>query len=206
MKKYFKIVLLSSTLLLSCSKDDSTNTNDINPTENNPINTDIVTSENVTYEANGSFTYTDASSSTPKNRTHQYVKIQYKDVSHLWKDTYYTYLSFYNTNSTAAAEMITFVFLGKEIPKTGTYKIGPNVISVSGITEADKLLSDEVSVLVVANGQVTKRDTSMTIKVVNNNGNLTITSDNEIKVYDNLMGTLKGTCKDINFTRTTKKL
>lgn len=197
--KFLIIASLSMSFLLSCEKNENNIPDDINTT-------DLITAENTTYEANGSFTYTDAATSTPKIYTYTHVKAQYKDVSHIWPNTYYTYLSFYSIKATAAAEMITFVFLGKEFPKTGTYKIGPNVISSLGISASDKLLADEVSIMVMANGQVTKRDASMTVKVVNDKGKITITSSNEIKVYDNIMGDLEGTCKDINIIRTTKKL
>ena len=196
------VAAIVTTLFFSaCSNDDN-----IVPEENIPTTTDSVTTENVTYEANGSFIYTDAATSTPKTYSHQFVKIQYKNVSHVWENTNYTYLTFYNTNSTAAAEMITFVFLGKEFPKTGTYKIGPQTVAVNGISEADKLLPNEVAILAVGNGNVTKRDATKTINIENNKGKITITSSNEINIYDNIMGELKGTCKNINLTRTIKKL
>lgn len=199
--QFLFIALITISLTLSsCSEV-------VNPLPDNQTNdVDSVSSESVTYEATGSFIYTSTDTSTPKSYTHQYVKIHYKDVSHIWKNTYYTYLSFYNTNSTAAAEMLTFVFLGKELPKTGTYKIGPNIISMNGILETDKILPGEVSILAVGNGQVTKREAEMTVNVVNNNGHITITSNHEINVYNNITGELKGTCKNINLTRTTKKL
>ncbi len=212
----FKRITISALALIlivgitSCRKDDkptpsSTQPSNTTPSSTNPPVSDSLTSKNLTYEASGSFIYTSAATSSPKTYTHQYVKAQYKDMSHIWSDTYYTYMSFYNINATAAAEMITFTFLGKEFPKTGTYKLGPIIIANLGISEADKLLSDEVAIQVVGNGQVSKRDASISINVVNDNGKITITSDNEIKVYDNLMGELKGTCKNINFTRTTNK-
>ncbi|MDD3005325.1 hypothetical protein [Flavobacterium sp.] len=194
--------LVLAVLLSSCAKDD-----DNAPDPNNPSNptTDLVTADPITYEASGGFTFTNTETNTAKEYTHQYVKINYKDQSNLWANTQYTYLSFYNTNAQAATEMITFVILGKEMPKTGTYKVGSWPIASAGITEADKLLPDEMAILVVGNSLVTKRNTSMTIQVVNDNGKITIKTSNEIEVYDNLTGGLKGKCKDINLTRTTKK-
>lgn len=197
--KFLLIASLSMSFLLSCEKNE-------NNDPDNPNTTDLVTAENITYEANGSFTYTDAATSTPKTYTYTHVKAQYKDVSHIWPNTYYTNLSFYSIKATAAAEMITFIFLGKEFPKTGTYKMGPNGIAITGISETDKLLANEVAIQVVANGNVSKRDDLMSIDLINTNGKITITSSNEIEVYDNLMGNLRGTCKNINITRTTKKL
>ena len=124
----FIALITISLTLSSCSEV-------VNPLPDNQTNdADSVSSESVTYEATGSFIFTSTDTSTTKSFTHQYVKIQYKDVSNIWTNTYYTYLSFYNTNRTAAAEMLTFVFLGKELPKTGTYKIGPNIISMNGIS------------------------------------------------------------------------
>ena len=196
----FIALITISLTLSSCSEV-------INPLPDNHTNdADSVSSESVTYEATGRFIFTSTDTSTPKSFSHQYVKIQYKDVSNIWTNTYYTYLTFYNTNRTAAAEMLTFVFLGKELPKTGTYKIGPNIISMNGISETDKILPGEVSIQAVGNGQVTKREAEMTVNVVNNNGHITITSNHEINVYNNITGELKGTCKNINLTRTTKKL
>ncbi len=197
--KFLLIASLSMSFLLSCEKNE-------NNDPDNPNTTDLVTAENITYEANGSFTYTDAATSTPKTYTYTHVKVQYKDVSHIWPNTYYTNLSFYSIKATAAAEMITFIFLGKEFPKTGTYKMGPNGIAITGISETDKLIANEVAIQVVANGNVSKRDDLMSIDLINTNGKITITSSNEIEVYDNLMGNLRGTCKNINITRTTKKL
>ncbi len=199
--KFFSITVLAVAVLFSsCSKDDDTN-------PNNPIINDQVTADNITYEASGGFTYTDAATSTAKSYTHQFVKAQYKDVSHIWQDTHYTYLAFYNTNATAAAEMITFVFLGKDFPKTGTYKIGPaQAIAMSGVSASDKLLANEVGIMVVGNGQITKRDASVSVNITNDNGKIVITSTDEIKVYSNVDGDLEGSCKNINLTRTTKKL
>jgi hypothetical protein len=199
-----KTALLAVTVLFaSCTKDD-----DNAPDPNNPSNptTDLVTADPITYEASGGFTFTNTETNTTIGYTHQFVKINYKDQSNLWANTQYTYLSFYNTNAQAAAEMITFVILGNEMPKTGTYKVGSWPIASAGITEADKLLPDEMAILVVGNSLVTKRNAAMTIQVANDNGKITITSNNEIEVYDNLMGGLKGKCKDINLTRTTKKV
>lgn len=207
--KLLSITVLGTILLISsCKKDDSNNPSvpSNNSTNTNTNTTDSVTEKNIGYKASGSFIYTDEATSTPKTYTHPYVKVQYKDVSHIWSNTYYTYLTFYNTNSTAAAEMLTFVFLGKDFPKTGTYKIGPNIIASQGIKDTDKLLADEIGILAVGNSHVTKRDASMTLKVVNDKGKITITSDEEIKVYSNITGNLEGTCKSINFTRTTEKL
>lgn len=202
--KFFSIAVLGTILLFSsCSKDD--NNNPQLPDDNSTNTSDSVTNKNIGYKASGSFIYTDAATSTPKTYTTPFVKVQYKDESHIWPNTHYTFLTFYNTNGNAA-EMLTFVFLGKDFPKTGTYKVGPSIIGISGITEADKLLSDEVGILAVGNSHVTKRDASMTIKVENDKGKITITSDDEIKVYSNIMGELEGTCKNINFTRTTEKL
>lgn len=199
--KFFSITVLAVAVLFSsCSKDDDTN-------PNNPIINDQVTADNITYEASGGFTYTDAATSTAKSYTHQFVKAQYKDVSHIWQDTHYTYLAFYNTNATAAAEMITFVFLGKDFPKTGTYKIGTaQAIAMSGVSASDKLLANEVGIMVVGNGQITKRDASVSVNITNDNGKIVITSTDEIKVYSNVDGDLEGSCKNINLTRTTKKL
>ncbi len=199
--KFFSITVLAVAVLFSsCSKDDDTN-------PNNPIINDQVTADNITYEASGGFTYTDAATSTAKSYTHQFVKAQYKDVSHIWQDTHYTYLAFYNTNATAAAEMITFVFLGKDFPKTGTYKIGPaQAIAMSGVSASNKLLANEVGIMVVGNGQITKRDASVSVNITNDNGKIVITSTDEIKVYSNVDGDLEGSCKNINLTRTTKKL
>lgn len=196
--KFFSITVLAVAVLFSsCSKDDDTN-------PNNPIINDQVTADNITYEASGGFTYTDAATSTAKSYTHQFVKAQYKDVSHIWQDTHYTYLAFYNTNATAAAEMITFVFLGKDFPKTGTYKIGPaQAIAMSGVSASDKLLANEVGIMVVGNGQITKRDASVSVNITNDNGKIVITSTDEIKVYSNVDGDLEGSCKNINLTRTT---
>jgi hypothetical protein len=202
----FKIATLALILfagIASCNKDDDNTPND--PHNPNPT-TDSVTANTIAYEASGGFTFTNTETNTTNGYTHQYVKINYKDQSNLWANTQYTYLSFYNKNAQAAAEMITFVILGKEMPKTGTYKVGSWPIASAGITEVDKLLPDEMAILVVGNSLVTKRNASMTIQVVNDNGKITITSNNEIEVYDNIGGTLKGKCKDINLTRTTKKV
>lgn len=199
----FSSALALIVILSSCKKDNDNIPN--NPNNPNPT-TDSVTASKITYEALGGFTFTKTETNTTNKYTHQYVRINYKDESHIWANTQYTYLSFYNTNVQAAAEMITFVILGKEMPKTGTYKVGPMPISINGVTEADKLLPDEMAIMVVGNSLVTKRNTSMTIKVVNDNGKITITSNSEIEVYDNLTGGLKGKCKEINLTRTTKKV
>ena len=200
-----KTALLAVTVLFASCKKDNNNTPS-NPNNPSAPATDSVTAEAIAYEASGNFTFINTETSTTNTYTHQYVKINYKDQSNLWANTQYTYLSFYNTNTQAAAEMITFVILGKEMPKTGTYKVGSWPIASAGITEADKLLPDEMAILVVGNSFVTKRNAAMTIQVVNDNGKITITSNNEIEVYDNLMGGLKGKCKDINLTRTTKKV
>lgn len=200
----FKIAVLATVVLFSsCSKDEDTNPNETG----NPVIDDQVTAENITYEASGGFTYTDAATSTAKSYTHLFVKAQYKDVSHIWQDTHYTYLAFYNTNATAAAEMITFVFLGKQFPKTGTYTIGPaGAIAMSGISASDKLLVNEVGIMVVGNGKITKRDASVSLNITNDNGKIIIKNNGDINVYDNLTGELEGSCKNINLTRTTKKM
>lgn len=200
----FKIAVLATVVLFSsCSKDEDTNPNDTG----NQVIDDQLTAENITYEASGGFTYTDAATSTAKSYTHLFVKAQYKDVSHIWQDTHYTYLAFYNTNATAAAEMITFVFLGKQFPKTGTYTIGPaGAIAMSGISDSDKLLANEVGIMVVGNGKITKRDASVSLNITNDNGKIIIKNNGDINVYDNLTGELEGSCKNINLTRTTKKM
>lgn len=200
-----KTALLAVTVLFASCKKDNNNTPS-NPNNPSAPATDSVTAKAIAYEASGNFTFINTETSTTNTYTHQYVKINYEDQSHIFANTQYTFLSFYNTNTQAAAEMITFVILGKEMPKTGTYKVGSWPIASAGITEADKLLPDEMAILVVGNSLVTKRNAAMTIQVVNDNGKITITSNNEIEVYDNLMGGLKGKCKDINLTRTTKKV
>lgn len=196
------IVFLAS--MSSCEKEE------VNPATNNTNNqnlgSDSVTSKTITYEATGGYSFTNSSSNDTKSYTHNFVKINYKDQSHLWANTQYTFLNFYNTNAQAAAEMITIVILGKEMPKSGTYKIGPWPIASDGISESSKLLSDEMAVMVVANGYVTKRNSAITIQVVNDNGKISIVGNNEFEVFDNITGILKGKCKNINLIRTTKKI
>ncbi len=201
--KNLKIALLSIIFIVGIS---SCNEEDKSPNSPNTSVIDSVTSTTITYESSGGYTFINTETNAINNYTHQYVKINYKDQSHIWTNTQYTYFSFYNLSAQAAAEMITFVLLGKDMPKTGTYKLGPWPISSAGITENDKLLSDEMAIMVVGNSLVSKRDATKTINVVNNNGQISITSSNEIEVYSNLMGNLKGKCNNINLTRTTKKV
>lgn len=200
--KIATLALIFFAAITSCKKD---NANPNNPNNPSPPTADSVTANNITYEALGGFTFTNTQTNVTNNYTHKYVSISYKDQSHIWANTAYTFLTFFDKISEAAAQQITFVILGKEMPKTGTYKVGPWIVSTTGITAADKLLPDEMAILVVGNSLVTKRNTSLTIQVVNDNGKITITANNEIPVYDNLMGNLKGKCTNINLTRTTKK-
>ncbi|HQN37785.1 MAG TPA: hypothetical protein PLY01_08115, partial [Caldisericia bacterium] len=87
------------------------------------------------------------------------------------------------------------------------YKIGPaQAIAMSGVSASNKLLANEVGIMVVGNGQITKRDASVSVNITNDNGKIVITSTDEIKVYSNVDGDLEGSCKNINLTRTTKKL
>ena len=103
--------------------------------------------------------------------------------------------------------MITFVFLGKQFPKTGTYTIGPaGAIAMSGISASDKLLANKVGIMVVGNGKITKRDASVSLNITNDNGKIIIKNNGDINVYDNLTGELEGSCKNINLTRTSKKM
>lgn len=199
------IALTAVLFFAACQKDETKPAENNNPPQNETPK-DSVTAKAVTYEASGSFSYTDSASGETKTYTHTLVKVNYKDQSQLWPNTFYTYISFYNTNSQAAAQMLTFVVLGKELPKTGTYKIGPMPIASAGIKEEDKLKTGEMAIMAVANGNVSKRNDAITINVVNENGKLTITSSEEINVYDNIMGELEGKCKNINLTKTTKKM
>ena len=199
-------IALSSALLFSSCKKDTAKPEANTNTKTDESAKEVLTANAVTYEASGSFSFTNVTNSITNSYTHQYVKINYKDQSQLWPDTYYTYLTFYNSNSQAAAEMLTFVLLGKDLPKTGTYKTGPLPIAVDGIKAADKLSSDEIAIMAVSNSMVSKRNAATTIKVLNENGKITITTSDEINVYDNLMGDLKGKCKSISLVRNPKKV
>lgn len=197
----FSAIFLASSLMVSSCKKGSTSST---PTPT-ATTADSVSATAVVYEATGSYTQVNSSTSESKLINPKNVKVFYKDVSY-WANTYYTYITFYNTNSTGASECISFVFLGKELPKTGTYKVGPWVIAKDGVSDDDKLLSNEVAVLTLANSWVSKRDAVKIVKVINDNGKLSISTSDEIEVFDNMYGDSKGKCKDISFTKTTTKI
>lgn len=195
------ILFLGVLLITSCSKKDSK----AKSTPSTPASSeDSVTQKGVVYQASGSYTLT-KKDETPTTYSYSNATVFYKKNA-LFENTYYTYINFYSkTTALASSESITFAFLGKELPKTGTYTIGTMGIAMNGITESDKLLSNEVAIQVVGNSWLSKRDNSQKVNITNDKGNVTITFANEINVYSNITGELNGTVKSINVTKTNTK-
>ncbi|GAB1395737.1 MAG TPA: hypothetical protein PKN57_04855 [Saprospiraceae bacterium] len=195
---YFQIATLAFLLVFSaCSKDNGTND------PGTPSTGDPVTLQGVNYEASGTVKYVDTNTGKTETMTYTKVTAQYKDQSHIWPGTFYTFLTFTNLTPN---QTISFVFPGKELPKSGIHKIGPWPIATNGITEADKLKDGEMAIFFNGRLAGSKRADFKSINVLNDNGKILLDFGNEVDVFDNITGDKAGNIILINVTKTTKKL
>ncbi len=119
----------------------------------------------------------------------------YSNTSHIWPGSYQTTLAF--ANQTGFGQVLNFVFNGKGFPQSGTYK----AVTMFGMMGASSRIADDEVVVHFLGPVSSKTSQNNTIKLVNDNGRITISSD-RIELFD-IAGNAKSVASAISFTRTT---
>lgn len=180
------LIILVSIAITACKKGGN------NTTKNPSSAADSVSLKQKCYTASGTVALSNMGIT---GFTCDMACASYSSTAHIWADSYQTTLAF--ANQTGFGQVLNFVFNGKGFPKSGTYK----AVTMFGMMGSSSRIADDEVVVHFLGPVSSKTSQNNTIKLVNDNGRITVSSD-KIELFD-IAGNAKSVASAISFTRNT---